>query len=177
MNRTELVERLSAIRGATIVTIETCTVPTMRKTGNPYAGNCVKISRVNGMIGWSYANSVNNQREREGGTADFEVKERKWGKRIASTPFVVHEGRYYLELKVEHALEHWYETVTGERINVDHIRPFLPAKKTTTAEAQGVEREIILRDYALDNITAITFQGERHGVDGTATAPADAAAA
>ncbi len=176
MTPSELIVRLSAIRGACPVTIETRTVPTMRKTGNPYAGNVVKLSRVNGMVGWHYAASVNAQRVREGGSADFDAVPRKWGERVASTPFVVHNGRVYLELKVERSLGHEYQTVAGQPVPVDALAPFLPAQRPDNGR-QGVEREVVLRDYAIDSIAAVTLNGQRHVVgDNVTPAPAVAAA-
>lgn len=150
-----------AMSGAFIVTLETCTVPAMRKAGNPYAGRVVKISRVNGMLNWNYENAVNAQCDREEKDADFEAYPRKWGKRLTRTPLVAHNGNLYVELKVQRSLECRYETLDGRPVEADAIAPYLSGN---SASRQGVDREIILRDYAVENITAITIDGIRHEI-------------
>ena len=176
MTTQELIVRLSALRGAQPVTVETRTVPTMRKTGNPFAGNVVKLSRVNGFVNWTYATSVNNQRDREGRDTNFEALPRQWGTRVASTPFVLHNGRVYVELKVERSLGHGYQTLSGQPIPVESLIDFLPAKREDSGR-QEVERAVVLRDYAIDSLTAVTFAGERHVIDDGPVKPAAVAAA
>ncbi len=44
-----LASMLAEHRGATPVTLVARTVPPMRKTGNPLAGDVIKISRVNAL--------------------------------------------------------------------------------------------------------------------------------
>lgn len=150
----ELRDNLMAFKGAAIVTIHTDTEPAMNKTGNPYVG-ARKKSSVNGMINWIYECAVNRQRIREGLTPDFQAYPRKWGQRIQGTPLVEHNGKYYLEMKVQHADSIYY--VGQMEIPSADITPYLrPLSKTR----QGVTREIILRDYALENIKGITYGGE-----------------
>lgn len=153
-------EKVLETKGATIVTIEAEVVPAMRKTANPFFGRVTKVSRVNGMIGWNYENSVNNQRKREGDDTEFEAHPRKWGERVAGTPFVVHKGNTYLEIKVERVLGTVYllddRPVTTEQM--ESIRKFLP--KTREPSRQGVAKTVILRDYNLDNIRAVRKAGQ-----------------
>lgn len=170
LTQVELLDGLTAQHGAFVVTIETRTIPAMAKTGNPWAGNCVKLSRVNGILNWQYASAVNRQRDREGLIADFEAYPRKWGQRIAGTPLVQHKGRTYVELKVERSLGYQYETLDGQPIDPADLAPFLRAPSETR---QGVEREIILRDYALDSITALTYGGQRYEVESETEQPAE----
>ena len=163
IDQNELKRILSKNKGASAVTIVARTEldKKMRKTGNPLIGKgFTKVSRVNGMIGWHYANAVNNQRKREGLEADFVVQPRKWGTRIEGTPLVEHKGAFYLELKVEKSLGHRYEDSDGNEIDdntVSKIKSFLPVKKQ--AATQQTEKEIVLRDYKLDTILSITYRG------------------
>lgn len=152
---------LNARRGANIVSIETETTPRMRKTDNPYAGRLVKQSKINGMINWYYENAVNNQREREGKNADFEAKPRRWGSRIHGTPLVEHKGKYYLELKVENRYGKTYIDDQGNEVPQEEIDEFL---YNSSSSRQGVEDEVILRDYKLDSIKAIKMNGKKYKV-------------
>lgn len=156
--------------GCQAVTIVAATVPTMRKTGNPFYDretktfSILKRSRTNGLINWIYQNSVNNQRLREGLEPDFEPEPRQWGKRIRGTPFVVHDGKIYLELKVQKSLEHGYFSTDGKPIHESEIRPFLSEK--AEGLRQGVDNPVILRDYRINNIEQITFGGQIYRIVG-----------
>lgn len=156
----KLVSMLKEQKGATAVTICTQTLPPMRKTDNPYR-DAIKISRVNGIIGWIYANAVNRQRLREDKDANFVVEPRKWGTRIQGTPLVEHKGKYYLELKVEKSLDHEYK-LGDERISFDQIKEFL--RPTPTMLKQKLDKEVILRDYDLANITSININGQYYEI-------------
>ena len=168
-NTQELEQVIADLTGATFVTIESKTDPRMvkkhRETGeaNPYLG-AVKVSRVNGIVNWIYSNSVNNQRIREDKANDFVAEPRQWGERrlLASgnvSPFVDHKSNVYLELKVERSLGYHYEMPDGTIVPNQNIEPYLPARRPTR---QGLDREVILRDYRLDSITSVTVNRERY---------------
>jgi hypothetical protein len=150
----QLRDNLLALKGSAIVTINAETLPAMRKTGNPYA-SAVKVSAVNGVINWIYEAAVNRQRTRENLEADFRSYPRKWGQRIQGTPLVEHKGNYYLEMKVQGACSTYY--VGTQEVSHNDITPYL---RPLSPSRQGVTREIILRDYALENIKSITYRGE-----------------
>jgi hypothetical protein len=168
MSPAELIVRLGAIRGACPVTLTARTEPAMRKKGNPYVGDLFKHAVVNAMIGWHYATSVNRQRIRESEVGDsnhhpeFKPRKRKWGERVG--PFVVHEGLVYLEAKIERTIGHIYKNAAGEVVPESEVKPWLK-DRGSCAGHQGVEREIILRDYAIDSITEITFAGTHHVIE------------
>jgi hypothetical protein len=154
MTVNELRDTLLAWVGAAIVTIHTDTEPAMNKTGNPYYG-ARKRSAVNGIINWIYESAVNRQRVREGLQPDFKAYPRKWGQRIKGTPLVEHNGNFYLEMKVQQSNCTYY--VGGTVIPSTEITPYL---RPLSKSRQGVQKEIILRDYALDNIKGITYAGK-----------------
>jgi len=145
----QLVDMLLKNKGATAVTIVARTMP---KGAKPPV---FKVSRVNGMIGWNYANSVNNQLAREGKATVFVARPRAWGTRIEGTPLVEHKGEYYLEFKVEKSLDYRFEDENGNEINEKTVS-LLPSRKPQT---QGTEKEIILRDYKVSSIVSITYKG------------------
>ena len=162
LTQRQLEQILGQLRGATFVTLLTRTEPSMNKGGNPFHGKVFKISRVNGVANFKYANSVNRQRGREGKVEDFRPEPRKWGQRVEGTPLVFHKGQTYLELKVERSLGHSYVWANGDVMSdeeVEQLKSHL--RKRKQPETQGTDKEIILRDYKLSNIIAITMNGQQ----------------
>ena len=163
IDESQLVAMLRANKGANFVTVVTKTDPKMRKTGNPFVGKMFKVSRVNCMIGWSYANSVNNQRQREGNTDVFVAEPRKWGTRIDGTPLIEHKGQFYVELKVEKSLDAKYIGLDGKELDAATLadaREFF--SKPRRAATQQTDKEIILRDYKVASIVAITMNKQAY---------------
>ena len=164
-----LVAMLSGIRGATFATLITETDSRLKKTGNPF-GQVQKVSRVNVTLGFQYEAAVNRQRVREDAEADFQAMPRQWGNRIPGTFLVEHKGKLYLETKVERSLGCAYVDAKGRELTREEVEPFLPSRG---ASRQEVEKEILVRDYALDSIRSIACNGETYMVmqDVTSTVP------
>ena len=162
MTRNELAVFLTGIRGATFATLTTETDARLLKTGNPY-GNVRKVSRVNVCLGFQYQSSVNRQLDREGKDADFVSAPRQWGERIPGTVLVSHNGKTYLETKVEKSLDHKYLGTNGTVLADELIAPFLPKKGATR---QGTEKEIIVRDYDIGSIRHLSCKGEEYVIVG-----------
>ena len=157
-----LVRLLKAHRGASFVTIEAETKARLLKTGLPeHLKGAIKKARVNGIIGWIYSNSVNNQRLREEKPDNFTAHPRKWGTRYGAV-LIHHNGTYYIELKVEKSLGHEYTTANGDPVSKDEIAPYLPKRKDSGR--QQVEKPVILRDYKIDSIATISYKGETYKV-------------
>lgn len=166
----ELIQRIieREKRGACFVSLLTETDPQMRKTNNPHVG-VKKVTEINVTISHRYENCVNNQREREGGERDFEAKPRKWGVHYqGSRAIIEHKGQFYLSAmpnpsghpKVRYVKD-------GAEVAKELLSAFLPASKTEeTADAQGVERAVIHRDYAFSSIRKITMDGQTFDVIG-----------
>src|SRR3954471_10720191 len=128
----ELQAVLSASKGAKIVTLTTITKPDLKKDC-PYEG-VYKISVVNGIVNWQYANVINRQLEKEGKEKSFVPQKRKWGTRLDNSPFVSHvnkEGKHklYLEMKVERILSTEYKSNDGTVIPQEEIQEYLREKK------------------------------------------------
>lgn len=171
-----LIDLLHERRGTQIVSIVTETIPSMNKKNNPYYDKekgtfrVTKRSWVNGMIGWNYSNSVTNQRLREGHESpEFIAQPRKWGERIAGSPFVKHGDTLYLELKVERTVERPLFYLDGELLVEEYdndvledIKKYIKIPKQ--AMTQETDKEIILRDYRLDNILSIRCGGQDYRI-------------
>ena len=157
LKKSELVRKLASISGACPVTFYTETIPKMNKNGNPYFGRVIKRSKVNGMIEFDYSNSVNNQRLRENKEADFQAKQRSWGQHITPT-LIEYKGKLFVQIKIERTLdkpEYLYDNVP---IQKEKLEPWLV--KSNKPESQGTEKEIMLRDYNIDNIRELHLGGE-----------------
>ena len=153
-----LVELLATVKGATFATMIVETDARLKKTGNPF-GPVRKVSRVNVTLGFQYANAVNRQRTREGAEADFEAAPRQWGVKV--TPMLVeHKGKTYLETKVERSLGYVFLDANGRELSADQVAPFLPAR--SGSNRQETEKEILVRDYALESIRSLSMGGEQY---------------
>lgn len=158
--REQLVEMLTAEKGAKIVTLYTKVSPKMKKRGNPYLG-LLKKSKINGVVNFNYENSVNRQRVREESEADFKAEIRKWGTKIPGTCIVEHNGKYYLEVKVENVYDTKY-IVGNQEIEKEKVKPYL--YDSSGNPRQDLDKEVILRDYSLDSIEAIKYGGKLYDV-------------
>jgi hypothetical protein len=171
----EFIAVLLQLRGANIVTLQTRTVPKLlakhavTAEPNPFKGNVVKLASVNGVIGWQYATAVNRQREREELPTGFRAEKRDWGTRLHGTPLVRHKSRYYVEMKVQHESHH-YQTLDGRDLATEEVEAFLPKRKPSFR--QGVDREIVLRDYATSSIVSLTTRGVIYTIKKTEPAAA-----
>ena len=176
ISRTQLVALLeqnaSAKCGTEFVSIDYAAPADMRKTGNPFVGRVIKTSTIVGMVGNSYENSVNNQRDREGTeAAPFTASAHAWGTR---------EGVFVVKDGVVHSVQvtlspnnkaHVQYLLDGQPIDVSVIEPWLAAK-TSSAAHQGVEREVVVRAYRIDRIKAIRCRGESYTVEDAPATPA-----
>lgn len=164
----QLANLLQTIKGATPIAFSSLTSPAQRKTGNPF-GEIRKLSVVQAMTGADYENSVNRQLAREGkDQLTFTAKERSWGKRIA--PALVakdDDSAFYLPAHILRTKKPVYlvRSPRGPLVTIEkaRIEPFLSPSKSS-AEAQGVEREIVYRNYSLTNIVSLSYNGTRYRV-------------
>ena len=172
--KTVTVEKLGAVieafGGAQPVTMKTRTVVDLLKTGNPFS-EIVKYSHVNGMIGANYGKSVNRQQVREGADeGTFEPQPPKWGHRIgkkllAHTPKGETVQKLYVPIHIGKVITPptYKEVATGAALTKAQFAQW-EKDKTSSAEAQGVDREIVYRPYTLSNILEMTIGGETYVV-------------
>lgn len=152
ITKKQFLDMMLSHKGCSAVTIVAKTVV---KTGH------TKVSRVNGMIGFRYANSVNNQLAREDKETDFVAQPRRWGNHIPGTPLIENKGSFYLEFKVEKSLDYRYEDCNGNPLSAEETEKVnaVLASKYSKPKTQGTQKEIILRDYSIENILSITYKG------------------
>lgn len=162
----KLQQLLADVNGNTIISIDTVTVPKL--TGgknNPMQGKIRKVmiggnvmvftnKNING-----YEAMVERRLAQEGkDPASFQLGERAWGKRIAGTPFVEHNGAMYLEVIF----------LKPGKVHYEHgVRPINKADiigltQSNEGEQGGLDNKVIIRTFAFDSISAITINGARH---------------
>jgi len=157
ITRSSLAAVLATVSGATFATIETRTQVRLKKTWQ--GGAVEKESRVNVTLNANYEKSVNRQLGREGKDTDFEAMPRQWGNRVPHTPLVTHNGKFYLECKVEKSFNSTYY-MDGQEIDKAMVEPHFYA----SSSRQGTDKEIIVRDYSLDSIVRINLNGNSYRV-------------
>jgi hypothetical protein len=169
LSREELFDNLSTMDQTVLAVIRTATEPEMKKTGNPFYGKITKVQDLRASVGsWSYKNAVNNRRLKEWKEAllqdentpkpeEFVPQQRKWGYRVTNTPFVQHNGLYYVELSVHDCLRQVYLDDKGNQVSKELLEPYL--KKSSDGGRQGLDKPVILRDVKLENIVSITHGG------------------
>ena len=152
------------VKGAEIVTVDLDSdmdgKGKMRKTGNPFVGlGVVKRETLNGVIGYIYANSVNRVAAKEG-KDEREAKPHPWGDMDGKHLFRIHRKTEaaYLSMKVQNVTVHGFFLPDGTEVPADEIRKFIPEKRKSSAQ-NDLDAEVIARDYAMKNITAIRMRG------------------
>jgi uncharacterized protein with ATP-grasp and redox domains len=154
----ELRNILFAIKGATPATVLTHVVPQMRKTGNIYHNRVIKRQWHNVFLNANYEKSVNKQRVKEGNNLPFLSSGRTWGLRLPESPIVYNEKKqmYYLVTRIlsSNTAEYLLENqVIDKRL----IEEFLQGP--SRSNSQGVENEIIVRDFKMSSIQEVRVNG------------------
>ena len=161
----QLIDLVLSRKGTTIVSFTAMTDPKLRK--NPF-GKVIKHSYVNGMLGFDYENSVNNQRGREELELDFKAEKRAWGERVMfngkATPFVAHKGKTYLTVKVERSVQKArYFQADGTELTTEQVVPYLPKP---SASRQDVTKQVIHREYSVGNLRSLVVGGVNYQIIG-----------
>lgn len=156
ITRNQLQKLLLSVSGAKPVTIVTQTEAKMNKTNNPYFGKVLKQTKANVFINTNYEASVNRALEKEGKDTTFVAKARVWGEKIPGTPLVMNNGKMYLSAQFlpQNKAESIY-IFEDRQIPKEDIINWLPAVKEN--KNQGLDQEVIIRTYQLDNIISITM--------------------
>ena len=145
-------------KGHSLIGLTILTDARLLKRGNPY-GKVLKKTRLLANIGFHYSNSLENQAKRENKNIDFQVKPRRWGKRLENCALVEHNGKHYLECKVEKTFEVNYFLENGAPIEKSAIQEFFP-KRSESSTQNELDKKVILRDVQLENILSMRIGKE-----------------
>lgn len=170
LNRAELIENLRSMDNTVLGTVRTVTEPAMNKRGNPFYGKVLKVQDLSASIGsWSYRQTVNNRRLKEWKERllsnpdeprpeEFVPQERTNGlERVPNSPFAKKDEQLYLELSVHSCLRQKFIDENGNEVSKELLEPFL--KKAAPSKTQGLENEVFLRDFKIENVVSITYAG------------------
>jgi hypothetical protein len=153
--------------GAQPVSIQYVTSPTLVKEGKEKFGAVTKIANIGAMVGYSYENSVNNQRERENELRNF-MAQQLWkgkGKRL-STALTTHveKGTFYLTYKKQQTFKSFHFDAVLNFIPMAILRPYF--RPYTPPANQGVEKVVHHREIALENIRKFKFKKVTYNIVG-----------
>ena len=136
----------------------------------------LKLSTVNAFTGADYESSVNRQASREGKEESFVASARSWGKRVSPALVAKQEEsgaqKFYLVAQIRSARKPIYLVQNKEGTSPlqitakEQIKDFLPTVRP--ALNQGLDKEVIYRNYKIESIKQICFGGERYRVRETA---------
>lgn len=153
------------INGMSPIGIDTVTTPKLRggqrnlmqgRVRKHMTGANVMLFQNKNVNG--YDAIVRRRLESEGKDPDgFVLSPRKWGTRLENTPFVEHNGQYYLECIFLHSGDVSY-TLDGEAINVEDIEGLDLVR--TPAEQGGLNDKVVIRTFKVESITRVTINHE-----------------
>jgi len=150
----DFISFLRSFRGAGEVQLTTVTEVPMRKTGNPYFGNVLKVQAIRVLINADYERRVNQQRRIEGKTDDFQAENLRWGE-CHDNIVVEHESRNYIKT-IELSKEAKPVYLHGQReISLQDIAPWMPVYRGSPK--QSVDKEIKVRTFKIENIISMVI--------------------
>ena len=156
----------TVVRGTMAISVDAVTIPSMRKKGNPFYkdGICLlrKYCRMDGLVGFDYENSVNNQANREG-KGEREAKARKWGVLTANRLFVTHKDKYYLQMKVQSTSKPVYRLPDGTEVDKAELEQWLQKSSKSSTQAD-LNKEVVLRDVKMENIAGMRLDKESYSI-------------
>jgi hypothetical protein len=170
INYETLNKLVSQVKGTTFAGITTKTdVKLLGGKKNLMQGRVQKITEDANIILYSnselsgYAEMVKRRMMSEGKNPDdFVMKPRAWGARVGKSPFIEHNGKYYLECIFRSPGKTTY-LLDGNPVAKEEIEGLPDQKeKTETYENSqgGIENKIVLRTFALDSIVSVKLKNE-----------------
>ena len=174
---------LDRIEGCTFAALDTVTIPVLLGgKKNPFQGKIEKhalghrVMLFTNQNSNAYLNKVRRHLEAEGKNPDsFQLSALPWGERIEHSPFIQHKGKHYLQCvflasgSIEYRAREEILTNGFMDIGMSHypVGHYIPAEniaglnERSGSEHQGLENEVIVRTFCLDNIKALrAFQEE-----------------
>lgn len=159
---------MSRVRGTMTMSIDALTPPTLLKkeriTGllaKFKTGEVLKDCRMDGIIGFDFNNSVNNQADREG-LEHREAKGRKWGKLTPDRIFATLNGQFYLQMKVQSNGPVTYFNRNGDELSLEAIGNILPLPSEPSSTQADITKQIIVRDVTMTNVKGMRFCKEEY---------------
>jgi len=155
----DYVETVKALTKPTLAIITTNTEVKLNKKDvetktieNPYIGTR-KLAKMIVELAPQYEKAVNDQRETEGKEKTFEAGARAWGTNLGNG-VVDNNGKLYISciLKESQGKSFMFESEPIEESTID---PWMPKKKPSSTNNQGVEEAVKFMTISVDNITSL----------------------
>lgn len=179
LTHTQFANKLARLKGSSFVYLETDGLfKDMNKKGNPYFNEVRKHTKQTILSGFNYGNAVNNRLAKLGKEANFEPKERVWGRKVG-TALIEHKGSFYIEGQGINCIESRYVEAEDNTtpISKEELKPFFNARKKKEeeesnkllSEADMDDTEAVLdwacqnvmyRNYSFDNIKRVHMEGK-----------------
>jgi len=153
ISRQQLAERLGEISGVTHITISATTRPRLVGGKKCPLHGVEKHVRINGPIGTRFQSDVERRQAKEGLEIGYSP-----GETYADYEggLVTHKGKHYLRLRIDNILDESY-TFDGNEVSKEEVDQFT---RKDRENRQEVDDPAVMRRFNLDNITAITMQGQ-----------------
>jgi hypothetical protein len=164
---TNLETILSTVNGATFISMDTTTTPTLLGgKANPMKGRIRKhntganIMVFQNKASNGYDNMVKRRLEKEGKEgASFKLSPRKWGTRVPNLPIVEHKGAQYLEV-IFLKSGHTSYTLDGDYIDAADIQGLNDSKPEGTQG--GLNDKVIIRTFKVASIDRLKVGGKQY---------------
>jgi len=115
---------------------------------NPYT-EVFKINTIKVTMNADYQYRVNEQRIKEGNTANFEAKSLGYGQMIGNA-LLENNGQLYIKCIEENRIGvPIYVDAANNVIEYDELKPFIPTRKSNS---QGLDEEIKVRNFKVDSV-------------------------
>lgn len=182
----KLEDILRRISRSNMVSFTAITEPDMRKRDNPYCtkhgrqwvSNVRKVSfLVSSLINVSFNRIVDRRRLEEFQYSGQLKPSRKrnpraWGAHESDGPLVFHEvngdSRLYLHVVVQRRFDHFFDTTTNKKLQPSDLAGWLNPRDSGYAN-QGLNRPVVVKDFALKNVAELTANGNRYTIAPAAT--------
>lgn len=173
-----LVDFLGTINKGTFgTTLIVVTEPKMNKRNNPYFGRVHKATCLtNVAIGYSYENTVNNRLAREGADAEFQSqkpKGRSWVEGMENILLVSDkdaEQMYLRTTMLRNTNSKSVYLIDGRKATdaeIESIKAFMPTASKPTNQGLSEGNEVIVRDYKLQGVLAMTQGTKEYNILGS----------
>jgi hypothetical protein len=150
-----IVEFAKIVKPDTKAILQTKTVVKMNKKDvdtksipNPHT-EVFKINTIKVTMNADYQYRVNEQRIKEGNSANFEAKSMGYGQMVGNA-LLENNGQLYIKCIEENRIGvPIYVDAANNVIEYDELKPFIPSRKSN---GQGVEEEIKVRNFKVDSV-------------------------
>jgi hypothetical protein len=167
INQIELIILLKGVKKPTFTNIVSETIPSMKKTDNPYIDKVTKVSKGNYFIGGSYEDMVKTRIFQEGLDINFESMECSVGHKVEDSiclQFNDNLQRWYLQYFIfpTSNIKSEYKFL-GNPIEKVMLEDYLSKKSTTSRQPQENKHKV--QSFKIESIKEISLNGNHYVIE------------